>query len=148
MSRSFRFLTLVLAWVVGSAAISPVLAELKFKAVEITGGGHFILVSGDFGPDDDLAPFLQLVIIQIAVSHLSKPSGESSKIVPTLTENCFLHSLFLHCQTLRDSINVLLSLWQRGQIALPSAQRREATNLTQNKSSETNSSAVQDSFCR
>jgi hypothetical protein len=32
-------------------------------------------------------PFLQLAIIQTATSHLSRGSGESSKIVPTFTEN-------------------------------------------------------------
>jgi hypothetical protein len=41
----------------------------------------------------DETPFLELAISQIAGSHLSKPSGESSKIVPTFTEYCFLHAL-------------------------------------------------------
>lgn len=81
-------------------------------------------------------PFLAFTISHIAIIHFDNLIGESSKIVPTLTENCFLHSLFLHCQTFRDSINVLLSLSHRGQIALPSFQRREAINLTQNNSSE------------
>lgn len=38
-------------------------------------------------------PFLSLASSQIVSSHLSKGSGESSKIVPFLTENCFLHAL-------------------------------------------------------
>src|SRR6266851_4523625 len=33
-------------------------------------------------------PFLLLASIQRAGSHLSKPMGESSKIVPSFTENC------------------------------------------------------------
>ena len=41
-----------------------------------------------------LTPFLQLVIIQTVGNHLSKPSGESSKIVPVFSENfrsgCFV----------------------------------------------------------
>ena len=38
-----------------------------------------------------LTPFLQLVNIQNAIIHLSRPMGESSKIVPTLNVNCRLH---------------------------------------------------------
>lgn len=42
----------------------------------------------------ELMPFLALAINQIAVSHLSKPKGESSNMVPTLRENlargCFI----------------------------------------------------------
>lgn len=44
-------------------------------------------------------PFLELAASQTAGSHLSRPSGESSKIVPTLTLNCFLQ--LLHFQTRR-----------------------------------------------
>ena len=43
-------------------------------------------------------PFLQLLMSHIAGSHLSKPSGESSKIVSTLTENWRLGCRTLHCQ--------------------------------------------------
>src|SRR5437879_1146361 len=32
----------------------------------------------------------------MAVSHLSRPIAESSKIVPTFTENCFRHSRHVH----------------------------------------------------
>ena len=35
-------------------------------------------------------PFLQLTSIQNAVIHLSRPIGESSKIVLTLSVNCLL----------------------------------------------------------
>jgi len=35
----------------------------------------------------ELTPFLLLVMSQMATNHLSSPIGESSKIVPTLTEN-------------------------------------------------------------
>ena len=32
-------------------------------------------------------PFLQFTISHMAVSHLSRPSGESSKMVPVFSEN-------------------------------------------------------------
>ena len=44
----------------------------------------------------DEMPFFELAISQTAGSHLSSPSGESSKMVPTLTLNCFLQSLHFH----------------------------------------------------
>ena len=37
--------------------------------------------------------FLQLTSIHIATIHLSRVMGESSKMVPTLTVNCFLQPL-------------------------------------------------------
>ena len=38
----------------------------------------------------DEMPFLQFTSIHMTGSHLSKPSGESSKMVPTFSENfCF-----------------------------------------------------------
>ena len=43
-------------------------------------------------------PFLQLAISQTAGSHLSRPSGESSKMVPTLSENFRFGCLVLHSQ--------------------------------------------------
>ena len=59
-------------------------------------------------------PFLQLTTIQRAGSHLSRPSGESSKIVPTLTENCFLQPL--HFQMRRVLRKEWLTEPQRGQM--------------------------------
>ncbi len=47
----------------------------------------------------ELIPFLLLATSHIAGSHLSRPSGESSKIVPSLIEYCFLQAL--HFQSLR-----------------------------------------------
>src|SRR5438552_12997283 len=44
----------------------------------------------------ELMPFLELAASQTAGSHLSRPSGESSKIVPTLTLYCRLHALHFH----------------------------------------------------
>ena len=35
-----------------------------------------------------LIPFLQFTISHSATSHLSIPRGESSKMVPVLSENC------------------------------------------------------------
>ena len=50
-------------------------------------------------------PFLQLAISHRASSHLSRPSGESSKMVPTLTENCRFACFSLHCQMRRVAMN-------------------------------------------
>ncbi len=44
-------------------------------------------------------PFFALTRSQIAGSHLSKPRGESSKIVPFLTEYWYLQDL--HFQSFR-----------------------------------------------
>src|SRR5215813_2443631 len=71
-------------------------------------------------------PFLSFAIIQIAHSHLSKPSAESSIMVPCLTLNCFLQDL--HFQMRRVDKKLLSLDSQFGQTATPSAQRREATN--------------------
>src|SRR5579864_4556005 len=46
-------------------------------------------------------PFLQFTMSHIAQSHLFRPRGESSKIVPTLIENCFLACLLLHSHNRR-----------------------------------------------
>src|SRR2546422_8254885 len=48
----------------------------------------------------------------MAASHLSRPTGESSKIVPTLTENCFRHPR--HVQSIRLLINDSFLPWHRG----------------------------------
>src|SRR5208283_2744145 len=72
----------------------------------------------------ELMPFLAFTIIQKAGSHLSKPSALSSKIVPTLAENCFLQSRHFH--SLRVARNAVLDLWQQGQTTLPSGQRTDA----------------------
>ena len=56
------------------------------------------------------------------------------KIVPTFTLYCLLQSLHLH--TLRFSMYVDSSDWQRGHTGLPSSQRSEATNWMQVSSSE------------
>ena len=47
----------------------------------------------------DEMPFFELAISHTAGSHLSSPSAESSKIVPTFTDDCRLHAL--HFQTRR-----------------------------------------------
>ena len=46
----------------------------------------------------------QLPSIHMATTHLSSPIGESSKMVPTLTEDCFRQSL--HCHRLRFRMKV------------------------------------------
>src|ERR1017187_2077478 len=69
-----------------------------------------------------LTPFLQLTVIQKAVIHLSMPSGESSKMVPTLTLNCFLHPLHHHISRVRR--NECSSPPHRGQVIFFPGQRR------------------------
>ena len=68
-----------------------------------------------------------------AGSHLSRPSGESSKIVPSLTEYCFLQPL--HFQTLRVVRYECSAQPQRGQTG-PWGQRSRATNSVQTSRSE------------
>lgn len=72
----------------------------------------------------ELIPFLQPHSIQIAGSHLSRPMGESSMIVPDLAENCFLQAL--HFQSWRVLMNEFSFDSQRGQVGLPSGQRKRA----------------------
>src|SRR5437879_13762719 len=71
----------------------------------------------------ELTPFLQLTTIHIAVSHLSNPSGESSKIVPVLSVNCGAACFSRQCQRLYFSRNSTFLLPQRGQVT-SSGQRR------------------------
>jgi hypothetical protein len=66
--------------------------------------------------------------------HLSKGIFEPSRIVPTLTENCFLQ--FLHFQTLRVARKVFSLPLQFGQIASPFSQRIAAKKSMQSFSSE------------
>src|SRR4051812_10283701 len=80
-------------------------------------------------------PFLQLTSSHIAQSHLSRPSGESSKIVPTLMENCRFGCVPLHSQILRVERNRTSLLPQVGQMA-PSGQRRAITYSRQKSASE------------
>src|SRR5580692_5155631 len=74
----------------------------------------------------ELMPFLAFTIIQKAGSHLSRPRGLSSKMVPTLTENCFLQSRHFHRR--RVARNAAFVDLQQGHRALPSCQRIDATN--------------------
>src|ERR1044071_5400226 len=68
-------------------------------------------------------PFLQLMSIHTAAYHLPREIGESSKIVPTFTENCFLQERQRH--VLREAIAALSGELQNGQNT-PSGQRRAA----------------------
>src|ERR1035441_5583570 len=79
----------------------------------------------------DEIPFLALVMSHIAVSHLSRPIGESSKMVPTLMENWASGWRVLHCQTRREAINPTSLEPQRGQIGSPSGQRCAARKAMQ-----------------
>ena len=64
------------------------------------------VLNAEWGPAVAKNPFLQFTIIHTAASHLSKPSGLSSKIVPTLTENCLRWCALLHCHFCWFSRNV------------------------------------------
>src|SRR5882724_7542891 len=83
-------------------------------------------------------PFLQLATIQKAGSHLSRPIGLSSKIVPTLTENCFLQPLHFHRRRVERKDGSGAS--HRGQVT-PFGQRREATNASATSGSAKNLTA-------
>src|SRR2546422_8155387 len=81
----------------------------------------------------ELIPFLELAMSHTAGSHLSSPSGESSKIVPTLTLNCFLHALHFQIRrVVREECSTLPHLGQTG----PLGQRNLATNSVQMSGSE------------
>src|ERR1017187_4074943 len=71
----------------------------------------------------ELMPFLQFTICHIAASHLSRPSGESSKMVPVFDVNCRLGWRLPHCQRLYFARNVTLEPAQRGHMT-PFGQRR------------------------
>jgi len=83
----------------------------------------------------ELTPVRRVKRSQTAGSHLSRPSGESSKMVPTLTENCFLQALHFHRNRV-DRYECCLPphLGQTG----PSGQRRSARYFTQVAGSEKN----------
>src|ERR1700726_3578402 len=71
----------------------------------------------------ELRPFLPAEYSQIAGSHLESEIGESSKIVPFLTENCLRQSLHRHSD--RVAMCPTFSAPQKGQIT-PFAQRSPA----------------------
>ena len=66
---------------------------------------------------------LQLTICHMAVSHLSRPMGESSMIVPVFKVNCGAACFSRQCQRLYFSKNRTLSLPHFGQVT-PLGQRR------------------------
>jgi hypothetical protein len=68
-----------------SSIQSKLIREPRMSLSQMQDIGHFV------GAE---TLFLQLTSIQSAASHLSKPMGESSKIVPCLTENWRLHDLY------------------------------------------------------
>src|SRR5213082_2324233 len=61
----------------------------------------------------ELMPFLALASSHSVGSHLSKPSGESSKIVPTFIENCLRDAR--HFQIRRERRKEGFSALQCGQ---------------------------------
>ena len=73
---------------------------------------------------------LHVGLIQIARSHLSRPSGESSMMVPTFTENWALGCRVLHCQsaTRSDIAYVLRATGRADHAILPAAVRHEVRN--------------------
>src|SRR5271157_5200578 len=68
-------------------------------------------------------PFLQFTICHMAVSHLSRPIGESSMMVPVLRVNWGASCLARQCQRLYFSRKSTSRLPQRGQVT-PFGQRR------------------------
>src|SRR5579884_4083992 len=72
-------------------------------------------------------PLRELAINQMATSHLPIAIGLSSKIVPSLTENCFLQAR--HCHVRRVEIKETSDALQTGQDTLPSGQRIKTAKL-------------------
>src|SRR5713226_58341 len=66
----------------------------------------------------------------MAMSHLSSGSAESSKIVPTLQENCLRACSALHSHIRRVEMNRTSSRPQVGH-STPLGQRRDTTKLRQ-----------------
>src|SRR5207245_6531054 len=64
----------------------------------------------------ELMPFLALAMSQIAANHLSSPSGESSKMVPTLDENCRFGCLTWHSHRRRGGMKRTSAAPQVGQV--------------------------------
>src|ERR1035438_10345928 len=93
----------------------------------------FWVIPMPFAISYEETPFLSLAIIHIAHSHLSRPSGLSSKMDPTLTEYCFLQSRHFHIS--RVVRNECRLEWQRGHSG-PSCQRIRAMKDTQTAGSE------------
>ena len=61
-----------------------------------TNHADFWVIPSDRPSSWELIPFLELATSHTAGSHLSRPSGESSKIVPSFTLYCFSHALHFH----------------------------------------------------
>src|SRR6266513_4476925 len=80
-------------------------------------------------------PFLRFAASHIAGNHLSKPIGESSKIVPTFTENFCFGCAFLHFQSLAFARNVTFLEPQCGHFT-PRGQRNATRNCKQASTSE------------
>src|ERR1017187_9407700 len=70
----------------------------------------------------------------MVTSHLAKPIGLSSKIVPTLTENCLRHPR--QVQSIRDWINDTRVHVHRGQTGAPFIHFSLATASKQTSGSE------------
>ena len=70
--------------------------QLWGRAGEPAAGRITFTPTRAWGWDEAEMPFFELAMSQIETSHLSRPMGESSKIVPFLTEYCFLQDLHFH----------------------------------------------------
>src|ERR1035438_10446763 len=71
----------------------------------------------------ELIPFLEFTICHMAMSHLSRPIGESSITVPVFRVNWGASCFSRQCQRLYFSRKMILAEPQRGQVT-PSGQRR------------------------
>src|SRR4029079_1512225 len=81
----------------------------------------------------ELIPLSEFAASQIAGSHLSSPSAESSKIVPTLTLDCFLQDLHFHRRRVETYEYSRPPQWGQRK---PSGQRRPATKSVATSRSE------------
>jgi hypothetical protein len=95
----------------------------------------------------ELTPLRELVMSQSAGSHLSRPSGESSRIVPALTLNRFLHDRLFHgFRVDRYECCFPPHLGQSG----PSGHRRSArwrTHVAESEKERIASGSVEGSHC-
>src|ERR1022692_4791516 len=80
----------------------------------------------------------------MAVSHLSSPMGESSKMVPTLTLNCLRHARQVHVR--RVFTNDSFLPWQRGHSG-PFGHFADATASTHSREDPAPSQRTKPEYC-
>src|ERR1017187_5306252 len=83
-----------------------------------------------FATSQLLMPFLELTTCHMTMSHLSRPIGESSMIVPVFKVNCGASCFSRQCQRLYFSKNSTFELPHLGQVT-PFGQRRRTRKSRQ-----------------